>query len=145
MKIVSPAFAHNENIPVKYTCDGENISPPLQINAIPDDAASLVLLLEDPDAPSGLFIHWVLYDIPASVETLPENTRPPGISGVNDFGKTSYGGPCPPSGTHRYFFKLFALNSKLELPPAKKRNEVRNAMESHVIAQAELIGLYGRR
>ena len=144
MRIDSSAFGHNGKIPGKYTCDGENISPPLKFSDIPAGAGSLVLLVEDPDAPSGLFVHWVLYDIPASTSELPENGKPPGTRGTNDFGKQSYGGPCPPSGEHRYFFKLFALDTELDLAGGKNRQDVQKAMEGHIIEQAELIGLYQR-
>ncbi len=144
MKIISSAFAHNEKIPSKYTCDGDNISPPLQFTEVPSAAKSLALLVEDPDAPSGLFVHWVIYNIPVSAGSLPEGARPPGIEGVNDFGKSAYGGPCPPSGTHRYYFKFFALDSEVDLPEGVNRSGVLKAMKGHIIEEDELIGLYQR-
>lgn len=143
MKIISPAFSHEGNIPSKYTCDGKNVSPPLHISGVPAGAASLALVVEDPDAPSGTFIHWVVYNIPVKVEAVHENTEP-GIVGRNDFDKTVYGGPCPPSGTHRYFFKLYALDRELDLTPGRSKPELDEAMKDHIIAQAELIGLYSR-
>jgi hypothetical protein len=144
MKITSPAFSHQGNIPAKYTCDGENISPPLQISGVPPDALSLVLLVEDPDAPSGNFVHWVVYNIPVTIGNIPENTEP-GLIGLNDYHKAAYDGPCPPAGLHRYFFKLSALDGVLDLQFGQTQEELREAMEGHVIEQVELIGRYARR
>ncbi|MFH1848663.1 MAG: YbhB/YbcL family Raf kinase inhibitor-like protein [archaeon] len=143
LKISSPEFANNGNIPSKYACDGDGVSPPLEITGVPEGAKSLVLMVDDPDAPAGTWGHWIVWDIPASTSAIGEGTAP-GTEGLNDFKKTSYGGPCPPSGTHRYFFRLYALDIGLGLPPAAKKNEVEAAMQGHIIAQAELVGLYHR-
>ncbi len=143
MKIISPAFSHEGTIPSKYTCDGTNVSPSLHISEVPGGTRSLALLVEDPDAPGGTFIHWVVYNIPLTVEAVHENTEP-GVVGRNDFNKTVYGGPCPPSGTHRYFFKLYALDAELDLTPGRSKQELEKAMEGHIVATAELMGRYSR-
>lgn len=143
MQLSSPAFAHQGTIPAKYTCDGVNASPPLAISGVPPRADSLVLLVEDPDAPGGTFVHWVVYDIPPATEKIPENTAP-GTMGINNFRQTAYGGPCPPSGTHRYYFRLYALDRKLDLSPGRSKKQVEQAMTGHVLAQAELMGRYAR-
>ncbi|MDW7773910.1 MAG: YbhB/YbcL family Raf kinase inhibitor-like protein [Desulfobulbaceae bacterium] len=143
MQLSSPAFDHQGTIPSKYTCDGSNISPPLAISGVPSEARSLVLLVDDPDAPGGTFVHWVVYDIPPDVKVIHENTDP-GTLGTNNFRKTSYGGPCPPSGTHRYFFKIYALDRDLKLSPGQSKQQVEREMSGHIIAQTELIGLYER-
>ena len=140
MKIVSSAFEHNQNIPKKYTCLGEDISPSLNIQDIPEKAQSLVLIVDDPDAPKGIFIHWVLYDIPL-VSQIKENSAP-GTAGSNDFGKRKYGGPCPPSGIHHYHFKLYALDTTLNLPEGQTKAQIEAAIAGHVIAHDELIGLF---
>lgn len=145
MKISSPAFEENSKIPKKYTCDGENINPPLEIKEIPEGTQSLVLIVEDPDAPMGKFLHWLVFNIDPKVNFIEENSLPFGsIQGKNDFGQEGYGGPCPPFGQHRYFFKVFALDKKLNLPSGAKLNEIENAMEGHILDQAELIGVYGK-
>jgi len=143
MQLTSPAFTHQETIPAKYTCDGANISPPLAISGVPATARSLVLLVEDPDAPSGTFIHWVVYDIPPDTETIGEKTDP-GTLGTTSYNKVSYGGPCPPSGSHRYFFKLYALDRELGSGPGLNKKQVEQAMSGHILAQTELVGLYER-
>jgi len=143
MKIISPAFSHEGNIPSQYTCDGKNVSPPLHISEVPAGISSLALVVEDPDAPTGNFIHWVVYNIPVTVEAVHENTEP-GIVGRNDFNKTVYGGPCPPSGTHRYIFKLFALDTELDLTPGRSKQELDTAMSGHIVEQTELVGLYSK-
>lgn len=142
MTITSEAFTPNGNIPVKYTCDGENINPALRIENIPDNTKSLVLIVDDPDAPAGVWHHWVIWNIPPT--RLIKEDSIPGIEGMNDFNKHHYGGPCPPSGIHRYFFKVYALNTLLDLDPKSRSPKVRTAMKEHVLAEAELIGLYER-
>lgn len=145
MTITSSAFAHNSPMPSKYTCDGENINPPLTFSEIPANAQSLVLLVDDPDAPGGTFHHWSIYNMDPKTTQIDENSKPVmGIEGMTSFGKAGYGGPCPPSGTHRYFFKLYALDTKLNLPEQATFNEIEDAMQNHILAQAELIGLYNR-
>ncbi len=146
MKISSPVFENNEFIPAKYTCDGEDVNPPLLFAGIPDGTESLALVAEDPDAPAGTWVHWLLWNIPPETVGVEENSVPDGfVSGINDFGKNSYGGPCPPSGTHRYFFKLYALDRKLSLPATARKEEMERVMEGAILDSAELVGLYGGR
>ncbi len=143
-------FANGERIPIKYTCDGEDISPPLTWEGQPEGVVSYVLIVEDPDAPMGTFTHWVMYNIPSKLTSLPEGVPKQGktevgLQGINDFRRIGYGGPCPPPGKpHRYFFKLYALDSTLDLPPGARKRDVTKAMEGHVLAQAQLMGIYGR-
>ena len=150
MRLESPAFENGGVIPSRYTCDGADISVPLRFLDVPAEAKSLALIVDDPDAPMGIFVHWVIYDIPAALEGLPEGVPPApmlegGIKqGVNSFGKIGYGGPCPPNGTHRYFFKLYALDTVLNLEPGMGKQELLAAMRGHVIDGAELMGLYAR-
>ncbi|MFZ6014978.1 MAG: YbhB/YbcL family Raf kinase inhibitor-like protein [Patescibacteria group bacterium] len=149
MQISSSAFGNNGLIPAQYTCDGQNINPPLGFSDIPSNAKSLVLLMDDPDVPKsvredGMWDHWVVYNIPPATVTIFEAQNPPGLMGVNTGGRLAYGGPCPPDKEHRYFFKLYALDSMLELAEGATRAEVENAMEGHIIAQAELMGRYDR-
>ena len=145
MKITSSAFQEGGNIPSKFTCDGADSSPPLQIAEIPSGAKSLALIVDDPDAPSGLFTHWMVWNISPQTNTIAEGSTPKGVHGTNDFGKSGYGGPCPPSGTHRYYFRIFALDSELNLPPATKRSQLAAAMKGHVVAQGELMGRYAKQ
>ncbi len=146
MKIESSAFRQNEAIPSKYTCDGENVNPPLKFSRVPEDAKSLVLIVDDPDAPSGTWVHWTVWNIAPRTEGIGENDVPQGaVEGLTDFGKPGYGGPCPPSGTHRYFFKVFALDITLDLDSSAKIEELEKAMEGHILAKDELIGLYQRQ
>ncbi|MFN6470261.1 MAG: YbhB/YbcL family Raf kinase inhibitor-like protein [Nostoc sp. SerVER01] len=151
MKLESSAFNANELIPAKYTCDGKDISPPLLWDKIPTETQSIALIVDDPDAPGRTFVHWVIYDIPNTICQLPENipsvkTLPNGgVQGKNDFGKFGYGGPCPPSGIHRYFFKVYALDKSLGLAEGATKNQILAAMEGHVLATAELIGRYKRQ
>lgn len=145
MKITSSAFQEGGNIPSKFTCDGGDRSPPLQIAEIPSSAKSLALIVDDPDAPSGLFTHWIVWNISSQTNEIAEGSAPNGVQGTSDFGKSGYGGPCPPSGTHRYYFKIFALDRELNLPSGTKRNEVDAAIKGHVVAQAELMGRYSRK
>jgi len=140
----------NQNIPRHYTCDGDNVSPPLEWDDIPAGAKSLALIVEDPDAPGGTFTHWVLYNIPVSMRHLPEDVRrdatlPNGArQGKNDFGKIGYGGPCPPGGSHHYYFRLFALDCILDLAPAAEKKDVLAAMQGHILAETEVMGEYSR-
>ena len=145
MKVTSSAFQQGANIPSKFSCDGPNTSPPLQISDVPTEAKSLVLIVDDPDAPSGLFTHWVVCNISPQATTIAEGSTPKGVQGTNDFGKSGYGGPCPPSGTHRYYFKVFALDRELDLPVGAKRSQLDSAIKGHVIAQGELMGRYSRK
>jgi len=145
MKITSSAFQGGGNIPSKFTCDGGDSSPPLQIAEIPSGAKSLVLVVDDPDAPSGLFTHWIVWNISPQTNAIAEGSAPKGVQGTSDFGKSDYGGPCPPSGTHRYYFKIFALDRELNLPSGTKRNQLDAALKGHVVAQGELMGRYSRK
>lgn len=137
-------------IPAQYTCDGENISPALLWQNIPVSTKSLVLICDDPDAPGGDWVHWVCYDMPPTVTGLAQDLPKTdtiaggGTQGLTDFKRIGYGGPCPPSGTHRYLFKVYALDAMLNLPSAKSKKEVENAMKGHVLAQGELAGVYSR-
>ena len=149
MKLQSPAFEHHRIIPSQYTCDGENINPPLQISDVPKGAKSLVLLMDDPDVPvsvraDGMWDHWVVFNIPPDVREIKEGDTPPGILGVGTGGNARYQGPCPPDREHRYFFKLFAVDIELSLKEGAVKADVEQAMEGHVVSQAELIGLYER-
>jgi len=144
MKVTSSAFHEGANIPSKFTCDGSDTSPPLQIAGVPSGAKSLVLIVDDPDAPGGLFTHWLAWNIPPQTGSIAEGIAPRGAQGANDFGKSGYRGPCPPLGTHRYSFKIFALDRELELGSGAKRSQVDAAMKGHVIAQGELVGRYAR-
>jgi len=145
MKIASTAFKPDEMIPSKYTCDGENVNPQLNISGIPEDAESLVLIVDDPDAPGGTWVHWTVWNIDPGTNEIAENSIPGGaIEGVTDFGVTGYGGPCPPSGTHRYFFKVYALDTTLDLDSSATAKGVEDAMQGHILDSAELIGLYER-
>ena len=145
MKITSSAFHEGGDIPSKFTCDGSDTSPPLQITGIPSEAKSLVLIADDPDAPGGLFTHWLVWNIPPQTSSIAEGSAPKGVQGANDFGKSGYRGPCPPPGRHRYSFKIFALDRELELRSGAKRSQVDAAMKGHVIAQGELVGRYARK
>jgi len=143
LTISSPVFKNNGFIPQKYTCDGNDVNPPLNIEGVPKETQSLALIVDDPDAPMGTWDHWVVWNIPPA-EKIMENSVP-GTEGLNDFRRRSYGGPCPPSGTHRYFFKVYALDTRLDLSPSSRKKDVERAMKGHVIAEGELVGLYRRR
>jgi Raf kinase inhibitor-like YbhB/YbcL family protein len=145
MKITSSAFQQGGNIPSKFTCDESDTSPPLQVTGIPSNAKTLVLIADDPDAPGGLFTHWLVWNIPAQTNSIAEGSAPKGVHGTNDFGKSGYKGPCPPPGTHRYSFKIFALDRELDLRSGAKRSQLDAAMKGHVIAQGELVGRYARK
>jgi Raf kinase inhibitor-like YbhB/YbcL family protein len=140
MEIISPEFKHNEFIPKKFTCEGEDISPTLVIEGVPEGTKSLALIVDDPDAPMGTWVHWVVYDI-LPLKRIEENSIP-GKQGKNNFGRLNYGGPCPPSGTHRYFFKIYALDTMLNLKEGLSKGALEKAMEGHIIGKAELVGLY---
>ena len=144
LKVTSSTFGHNGRIPTKFTCDGIDVNPSLHINNVPEGAKSLVLIMDDPDAPMGTWDHWVVWNIEPS-PVIEENSVPAGaVQGKNSWGKTKYGGPCPPSGTHRYFFKVYALDAFLDLSSKSDKKTVEKAMKGHVLAQGELIGLYSR-
>jgi Raf kinase inhibitor-like YbhB/YbcL family protein len=142
--VKSSAFEKNTKIPSKYTCDGDDINPPLTFEGVPKEAKTLVLIVDDPDAPRGTFDHWVVWNIPASIGKIEENNASSGIEGLNGAGKAGYFGPCPPSGTHRYFFKVYALDTSLSLGANSRKKDVEVAMEGHVLAKGELICLYRR-
>ena len=151
MQISSAAFSAGEKIPMKFTCDGPDVSPKLTWNEPPTNTKSFALITDDPDAPMGTWVHWVLYDLPAETRELTEGVvKQEQLSngarqGRNDFGKIGYGGPCPPRGKpHRYFFKLYALDSKLNLKAGATKADLESAMKGHILAQSELIGKYGR-
>jgi len=151
LQISSPAFSAGESIPKKFTCDGPDVSPKLSWGDPPAKTQSFALIMDDPDAPVGTWVHWVLYDVPADAKELPEavpkqeQLASGARQGHNDFGKTGYGGPCPPPGKpHRYFFKLYALDAKLNLKAGATKADVERAMKGHILAQAELVGKYGR-
>jgi Raf kinase inhibitor-like YbhB/YbcL family protein len=147
MKIASSAFAEGAAIPAQYTCDGANGNPPLEFHAAPQTAQSLALEMVDPDAPSGAFTHWLLWNLPSNTATIADSAQPaPGVAGTNGFGQASYGGPCPPSGPpHHYVFTLYALDSTLSLPAQSKREDVESAIKGHVVAEARLSGTYQRK
>lgn len=142
---IKSVFEHNSVISPKYTCDGEDVNPPLKISEIPEGTASLALIVDDPDAPAGTWVHWVVFNIDPKTTRIEENSVPENsIQGVNSFNKNDYGGPCPPSGTHRYFFKIYALDTPLNLDSSAGKSDVEAAMQGHILASAELVGLYSR-
>jgi len=151
MELSSQAFAPGAMVPAKYTCDGRNVSPPLMWKGLPEGTMSIALICDDPDAPAGTWVHWVYYDLALEIQELPEDIEPMGkpaaggTQGKNDFGNLGYGGPCPPSGTHRYFFKLYALDTELNLPQGSSKKELLDAMKGHILGQAEMIGRYKRK
>lgn len=146
LKISSPAFENNKSIPPKYTCDGANVNPPLKIRGIPPGAESLALVMDDKDAPRGTYVHWILWEIDPGSQEIGENSVPQGaVQGMNDFKKTNYGGPCPPSRRHRYVFKVYALDVRLNLDPKSTKADLEKAMEEHVIGRGELMGVYKRK
>ena len=150
IKITSSAFSEGSMIPRQYTCDGEDISPPLAWTGVPEGTKSLAIICDDPDAPMGTWVHWVLFNIPAGIKELPakvppEKTIENGAShGRNDFRKFGYGGPCPPGGTHRYYFKLYALDTEINLEPGITKAQLLKAMEGHILAEGQLMGRYKR-
>jgi len=145
MLIKSSAFKNQEYIPSRYTCDGENINPPLEIIDIPRNTKSLALIVGDPDAPSKTWVHWLVWNIPPEVNNIKEDDDlKEFVRGLNDFGKLEYGGPCPPSGTHRYFFKIYALSKMLDIKEGSSKGELIKEIDKYLIESAELIGLYSR-
>ncbi|HEX6197299.1 MAG TPA: YbhB/YbcL family Raf kinase inhibitor-like protein [Jiangellaceae bacterium] len=144
--VASAAFEDGETVPQQYTCDGADVSPPLEVSGVPSEASELALIMEDPDAPGGTFVHWVLWGIGASVTSLPEGGVPDGaVHGSTDFGRNEYGGPCPPPGEpHRYIFNVYALSGTPDVEPGASADDLRAAFESLVLAEGSLIGLYGR-
>jgi len=150
IKITSAAFEEGGMIPEKYTCDGMDISPPLAWTSIPDGTKTLALICDDPDAPVGTWVHWAVFNIPVSIEEMPEGVPPErdlesgAKQGMNDFRKIGYGGPCPPSGTHRYYFKFYALDIELDLEAGATKAQLLKAMEGHILAEGQLMGRYKR-
>jgi Raf kinase inhibitor-like YbhB/YbcL family protein len=145
VKLTSSAFTEGEMIPKKYTCDAENVSPPLALSGVPEGTKSLALIMDDPDAPAGTWVHWVLFNIPADEDSFPEGVSGVGEQGKNTSGKLSYGGPCPPKGrAHRYFFKIYALDTLLELTAGATKGELEKEIQGHILAQGQLMGKYQR-
>lgn len=142
MKISSSSFGNKEAIPSRFSCDGADVNPELHIAQVPDGTQSLALIVDDPDAPGKTWLHWLVYDILPTARIAEDSL--PGTEGRNDFGRTGWGGPCPPSGTHRYFFRLYALDAKTALSAGASRKELESAMEGHILESAELVGLYKR-
>ena len=151
LTVRSSAFEQEQMIPRRYTADGPDVSPPLEWSDVPPGTASLAVICDDPDAPMGTWVHWVLYNLPADTHSVPEDvpaieTLPNGAAqGMTDFGRVGYGGPAPPSGVHRYFFRVYALDIRADLPPGATRHELDQAMRGHILAQGELMGRYSRR
>jgi Raf kinase inhibitor-like YbhB/YbcL family protein len=151
LKVTSTAFVQNGMIPSKYTCDGADISPPLKWSSGPEGTQSYALISDDPDAPIGTWVHWVIYNIPATSTSLEEdvqkteNLASGALQGLSDFKRPGYGGPCPPGGTHRYFFKVYALDTILKAKPGLTEKQLLKAMEGHILAYGELIGKYSRQ
>jgi hypothetical protein len=145
MEIRNHEFEHGGMIPVRHTCDGARVSPSLLFHDVPDEASSLALIMDDPDAPGGTFTHWLMWNMPPSIHQVSEGTRPEGVMGKNDFGDIDYGPPCPPEGTHRYRFRLYALDDHLDLHRGADREQLEGAMQGHIIDRTELVGRYTRR
>ena len=146
MKLTSPSFNQNDKIPSTYTCDGRDISPPLHIDGVPAASKSLVLIVDDPDAPVGDWVHWLIWNIKPGTGEIAENSVPDGsVQGTTDFGKPGWGGPCPPSGVHHYQFKLYALDALLNLPASAKKAELEKAMSAHTLDSTMLVGQYQRK
>ena len=150
IEVRSPAFSEGDSIPREFACDGANMSPPIEWSGVPSHAQSIAIIADDPDAPSGDWVHWVLYDLPPSLTGIPagvpvsEKLPAGGTQGRTDFGKIGYGGPCPPKGTHRYFFKIYALDTMLHSKSGMTKKELLNAMQGHVLAEGQLMGKYRR-
>lgn len=142
VKVTSPAFDFGQRIPMKYTCNGQDVNPPLQLRNIPGEAISLAIIVDDPDAPARTWNHWIAWNIPVVNEISEESTL--GVSGTNDFRNRGYNGPCPPSGMHRYYFKVYALDDKLSLKPTDKKRKLLNTMKGHIISKGELVGIYSQ-
>lgn len=153
MRISSPAFDEGEEIPAKYTCDGDDVSPSLRISDVPSDAEGLALVMDDPDAPGGVFDHWIIWNIPPDTESIPEGVPPEeqvgslggALQGVNGFGEIGYRGPCPPGGpAHEYRLKLYALDAEVDLSPGVRKGDLEREMEGHIIDRDQLVGIYSR-
>lgn len=151
ISISSGVFVEGESIPVEYTCDGRDVSPPLLLKGIPESAKSIALIMDDPDAPGRTFVHWVMYNVPAGTRQFPKGIPTTATlndgsrQGMSDFGRTGYGGPCPPPGKpHRYYFRVYALDNVLDLPHGASRQQLEKAMQGHILAKSELMGRYGR-
>lgn len=145
MQIIAPSFSNGGTIPSKYTCDGENMSPQLDFSGIPEGTKSLALIADDPDAPSGVFTHWLLWNMDPKVSSIPEGSVPAGATlGKNSVGNTGYTGPCPPSGMHHYIFKIYALDTMLDVPSSADKKILEDAITGRILAKAEITGLYGR-
>ncbi len=144
MRLTGPAFGHNQPIPEKYTCDGADIIPPLAFGGVPTGTKSLALIMDDPDAPSGTWDHWIVFDMPGDAKGVAEGEEPKGIRGKNSSGDLKYGGPCPPNGQHRYVFKLYALETVLGLKEGASKKEIESAIQGRILDQAELVGVYSR-
>ena len=143
MKITSSNFNNSQTIPAKFTCQGLDISPELNISDVPEETKSLALIMDDPDAPNGTWVHWVIWNIDPKTTLIPENSIPHlAVQGNNSWPQPKYGGPCPPSGAHRYFFKLYALKEKLNLPPGSTKEALIKAMEGLIIDETQLMGIY---
>ena len=151
IKVSSSAFEESGMIPAKYTCDGVNVSPPLMWESVPQETRSIALISDDPDAPVGTWVHWVMFNLPGDTKELQENIPPTetltngAVQGTTDFGRVGYGGPCPPSGTHRYYFKIYALDTKLELTSSATKADLVSTMEGHILADGQLMGKYKRK
>lgn len=146
MKLSSPAFENNGTLSSTFTCDGENINPPLSLSEVPEGTKSLALIVSDPDAPSGDWVHWLVWNIDPTTKEINQNTVPASsVQGQTDFGQNKWDGPCPPSGTHHYHFKIYALDTMLELPSTFKKAELEEAMKGHITDQTELVGVYQRK
>jgi Raf kinase inhibitor-like YbhB/YbcL family protein len=145
MQIYSDVFEENQDIPKKYTCDGQGINPPLRITNVPGETKSLVLIVDDPDAPGGTFTHWLVWNIPGDINKIEEDSVPEGaLEGMNDGGDVGYYPPCPPEGSHRYFFRVYALDSFLDIEVGAEINKLEHVIDGHILDQAELIGIFSR-
>jgi len=143
LRLTSSAFDHNGDIPAKYTCQGDDINPPLKISSVPDGTTSLVLVVDDPDAPVGVWDHWIVWNIAAETASISENSIPQGaVQGANSWGRNDYGGPCPPTGTHRYRFSLYAISDALALAPGSSKGAVLSTLQGKILDQFTLVGLY---
>lgn len=143
LTVKSPAFPAGTAIPAKHTCEGDNVNPELQIGNVPEETRSLVLIVDDPDAPNGTFDHWLIWNIPVA-DSIKENTTP-GTQGKNGNDENKYYGPCPPDGTHHYHFRVYALNAELDLPASASKQQLLDAMELHILAEGELVGIYSKK
>ena len=144
MKLSSQTFENSGSIPLEYTCDGADVSPPLTFSDVPENAESLALIMDDPDAPMGTWVHWLIWNIPPNTTGFSKGENIIFLQGKNDFGKLYYGGPCPPSGTHRYYFKLYALDTMLDLTAGATKKQLEDAMKGHIVEEAQLMGTYSR-